>query len=271
MSRLAAVARGSLAQVGRLGAATIRTVRGMSLACAFGTAVAARALRPGTWRRTVRAELARQLFESGVTSLRIVALIALLLGAGIFVNLLRVAGEAGQAGLTRDVAALFLIAHGAPLLVALVAVGRSGVATMAELGAMRVTGQLELLEAQGIDPFSFLAIPRVIALTIVVPVLTAVLTVLTLAAGYLTALATGATSDPALDFAESVFRQVTPSVYIAVTLKTTLSGFFVGVIACLTGLRGAVAMDLPRLLSAGFVRCVVAVLLIAAFVGVLVR
>lgn len=60
-----------------------------------------------------------------------------------------------------------------PLIVAIVATGRSGSAFAAEIGTMKVSEELNALETMGIDPMHFLFVPKLLAMMIVLPLLTA--------------------------------------------------------------------------------------------------
>lgn len=60
----------------------------------------------------------------------------------------------------------------APVLTALVVAGRVGAAMAAELGTMKVTEQVDALEAMAVNPVSYLAAPRVAATVVMLPVLT---------------------------------------------------------------------------------------------------
>ena len=59
-----------------------------------------------------------------------------------------------------------------PLMVAIVAAGRSGAAFAAEIGTMRVSEEVDALRTMGLDPFRYLVLPRVLAITAMVPLLT---------------------------------------------------------------------------------------------------
>ena len=67
-----------------------------------------------------------------------------------------------------------------PVLTALVVAGRVGAGIAAELGTMRVTEQIDALELMAIDPVRFLVLPRVIAGTIAIPLLTVIAEVVAL-------------------------------------------------------------------------------------------
>ena len=60
----------------------------------------------------------------------------------------------------------------APLLTAIIVAGRFGSSIAAELGTMKVSQEIDALEVMGIDPASFLVVPRLLALLIALPCLT---------------------------------------------------------------------------------------------------
>jgi len=110
--------------------------------------------------------------RTGADALPIVALITFLVGL--------VSAFQGAITLHRYGADIFVadgIAIGVtrefgPLMVAIVAAGRSGAAFAAELGTMRVSEEVDALRTIGLDPFPYLVLPRVLALTAMVPILT---------------------------------------------------------------------------------------------------
>jgi phospholipid/cholesterol/gamma-HCH transport system permease protein len=75
------------------------------------------------------------------------------------------------------------------LMTAIIVCGRSGASYAAELGTMRVSEEIDALRTLGMDPQRFLVIPRVIALTLMVPILTLVADVVALLGGALMAAA----------------------------------------------------------------------------------
>ena len=110
--------------------------------------------------------------RSGADALPIVALITFLVGL--------VSAFQGAITLHRYGADIFVadgIAIGVtrefgPLMVAIVAAGRSGAAFAAELGTMRVSEEVDALRTIGLDPYPYLVLPRVLALAAMVPILT---------------------------------------------------------------------------------------------------
>jgi len=110
--------------------------------------------------------------RAGVDGLPIVGLIALLLGLIIaFMSSLQLK----QFGANIYVASLLAVAmveELGPIMTAILVAGRSGSAFAAEIGTMKVNEEVDALVTMGFDPVRFLAVPKVLAAMIVVPVLT---------------------------------------------------------------------------------------------------
>src|SRR5258705_3729714 len=87
-----------------------------------------------------------------------------------------------------DLVGLSVTRELAPLMTAIIIAGRSGAAFSAELGTMRVSEEIDALRTLGLDPYQFLVFPRVLALTLVAPLLTIVADVIGILGGLLVAL-----------------------------------------------------------------------------------
>ena len=77
-----------------------------------------------------------------------------------------------------------------PVLTALVVGGRVGASIAAELGTMRVTEQIDAMETMGISPTRYLVVPRIVAATIMLPILTIFADIVAIVGGYLVAVLT---------------------------------------------------------------------------------
>ncbi|MFC1580801.1 MlaE family ABC transporter permease, partial [Thermodesulfobacteriota bacterium] len=108
-------------------------------------AVLWQALRPLNWRRSVRREFIRQCYFTGARALGFVIILALLVGIGMVFEVLFWLDIAGQSDYVGRLIVLLLVREIAPILVALVVIGRSGAAIVAELGNMRISGQVRML------------------------------------------------------------------------------------------------------------------------------
>jgi phospholipid/cholesterol/gamma-HCH transport system permease protein len=179
---------------------------------------------------------------------------------------------AGQEGLIGEFLVLGLVREIAPVLVGLLVLGRSGSMMMVQLGAMRTGGQVHLLDAQGIDPFVYLVIPRVLATALGVFCLSIAFLAVALATGLVAANTLGLTSLTLLDFLEEVLTAMGPKEYALVLLKTLAIGFAIGLISCTTGLAvGRAVPEVSALLPQGFVKAVIAILMISGGLTLLLR
>lgn len=90
----------------------------------------------------------------------------------------------GSTNLLGAAVGLSLIRELAPVLTALIVIGRAGSAMCAELGIMRNDNQIDALECMAIDPFSYLVTPRFIATLVAVPLLGAIFNAAGIAGGW---------------------------------------------------------------------------------------
>jgi len=124
-------ARRVLAQVGRPVRAQIDFVL-MLAALSFG--VALQAVRPATWRRTVRNEFQRALQQAVGGGLSTTVITAALIGLVMVSQALYWLGQAGQEQLIGPVLVTVLVREVAPLLIGFILLGRSGVVVVSEIG-----------------------------------------------------------------------------------------------------------------------------------------
>jgi phospholipid/cholesterol/gamma-HCH transport system permease protein len=111
--------------------------------------------------------------------------------------------------------------------------GRVGASIGAELGSMRVTEQIDALEALAVDSFKFLAVTRISATTLALPLLTTITNFAGIYGGFL---AEHAVSGMSFDlYFERAFSLIDFSELIASTLKTAVFGFVIGCISTYLG------------------------------------
>jgi phospholipid/cholesterol/gamma-HCH transport system permease protein len=122
-----------------------------------------------------------------------------------------------------------------PLLTALLVLARVGTANVVELGTARAMGEVEALEALGIDPVHYLVVPRVVGLTVGVFSLTVYLILGTLVSGYLWAFLQDVPLLPG-----EYFRQLAGALsyldFALLALKTCAFGFIIAIVTCYHGL-----------------------------------
>jgi phospholipid/cholesterol/gamma-HCH transport system permease protein len=133
-------------------------------------------------------------------------------------------------------ALMFSIVHEmGPIVTGLVVSGRVGAGIGAELGAMRVTEQIDAIEASAVNPYKLLAFTRILACIVVLPLLTLVADFFGVFAGWITT--TLADPIPFQSFINKGLSGVTFSGFLAPTLRTSVFGLIIGLVACFQGMR----------------------------------
>jgi phospholipid/cholesterol/gamma-HCH transport system permease protein len=228
------------------------------------------AVQPRFWPRTVRNLLARQILFTGINALGLVSFIAVLAGVSVVAQAQYWLSNFGQSAMLGPILVAVIIREAGPLLVSFVVIARSGTAIATELANMRVRGEVDVLDAQGVDPMVYLVMPRVLGVVASVFCLTVVLIAVSLGSGFLFGVLLGVAPGDWQLFAGSVIGAITPADIANLLAKTILPGLFVGVICSRAGLciRGSVT-DVPRAATSGVVRSLAAVLAISAIASVL--
>ena len=161
---------GVLAFLGRNTLGFLRYVSGLydlSAKAAYWAFVAPFKGRPVKWGNAVH-----QMVAAGVDSIPIVALISLFIG---IVLGLQGAYQLAKFGATYFVTALVGVSMTrelGPLMTAIIIAGRSGSAFAAELGTMKVSEEIDALEAMGLDSLRYLVVPKYVAMLVMMPCLT---------------------------------------------------------------------------------------------------
>jgi phospholipid/cholesterol/gamma-HCH transport system permease protein len=109
--------------------------------------------------------------QTGLHALPIIAISAFLIGVVIAYQSVVQLQKFGANIFIVDMIGISLTRELAPLITAIVVAGRSGSAFTAQIGAMKMTQEIDAMKTMGFDPFTFLVWPRVIALMIVMPLL----------------------------------------------------------------------------------------------------
>jgi phospholipid/cholesterol/gamma-HCH transport system permease protein len=121
------------------------------------------------------------------------------------------------------------------VMAAIVVAGRTGAAYAAELGTMRSSQELDAYATLGISPYDFLVLPRVLAVTLMMPVLCVYADALGVAGGALVAIGPMHIS-PRL-YVDQTIRAVTVGHLFGGIMKATTYGLLVGMAGCFIGLR----------------------------------
>ena len=175
-------------------------------------------------------------FETiGVRSLSIVAITSLFIGMVLALQTAYSLEEFGGKLFIGKVVSLSLVRELAPVLMSLMVGGRVGAGMAAELGTMKVTEQIDALRALATNPVSKLVFPRVLATTLMFPLLTVISCAVGIFGGLV--IATGSLHLDASFYLRSVIETVKYNDLSSGVGKTFFFGFGIGLIACYNGLR----------------------------------
>ena len=116
-------------------------------------------------------EIAFEINESMLKAIGIIALTSFLIGLVLAYQSAYQLKLYGANIFIVDMLGISILRELAPLITAIVIAGRSGSAFTAQIGAMKITQELDAMRTMGFDPYKFLVIPRIIALMIAMPIL----------------------------------------------------------------------------------------------------
>jgi phospholipid/cholesterol/gamma-HCH transport system permease protein len=119
-----------------------------------------------------RARAFDQAKKAGLDSLLIVSLIAFFLGMIMAFQISYLMRRLGAEMYIASIVALSIVRELGPVITALIIAGRVGAAITAEIGSMQVTEQVDALETLATNPVKYLVVPRFLALTLMLPILT---------------------------------------------------------------------------------------------------
>jgi len=217
LDRAAPAATAALATVGEVWLFALKAVRES-------------VLPPFEFRETVR-----QLYELGVRSAPLVAISGLAVGVVLSMHTRASLERFGAEAMIPAGLAIALVRETGPLTAALLLSGRIGAGIGAELGAMKVTEQIDALEATAVDSFRYLVVTRVIACVIALPLLTTVMNVMGILGGF--AAETAITGVPLRTYFRQAFSPIQFSDLIPATLKTMVFGFIIATAASYLGVN----------------------------------
>ncbi len=117
------------------------------------------------------AEFFRQCFVIGYKSFPLVGLTAFIMGLVLTMQLRPSMVDYGVESQLPAIVAIAIVREIGPVITALIFAGKIGSSIGAELGSMKVTEQIDAMEVSGTNPFKYLVVTRVLAATLMLPVL----------------------------------------------------------------------------------------------------
>ncbi|TCJ14600.1 ABC transporter permease [Flaviaesturariibacter flavus] len=178
-------------------------------------------------------ETVRQCYEVGYRSLGLISLTGFVTGI-VFTKQSR--PSLSDFGATSWLPALMGVAIMralAPLITSLISAGKVGSNIGAEIGSMRVSEQIDAMELSPVDPFKFLVVTRVVATTVMMPILAAYMAVVAIFGSYLNIHQNEQTSFTV--FITNAFANLSFLDLEASLTKSILFGFTIGLVSCFKG------------------------------------
>lgn len=190
-------------------------------------------------------ELLKQCYNIGNKSLLLVSVTAFIIGLVITLQTRPTLQEFGAEAWMPSMVSISIIREIGPVIIALTFAGRIASGIGAELGSMRVTEQIDAMEVSGTNPFKYLVVTRVVAATLMLPILVIIGDAIALYGSYIVENLKGDVSfrlyfNKALN--ALAFTDVIPA-----TIKTYFFGFAIGLVGCYKGFyceKGTVGVGL---------------------------
>lgn len=182
-------------------------------------------------------EFLKQCYIIGNKSLPLVAITGFIMGLVLTLQSRPTLAEFGAESWLPGMVALSLIREIAPVITALICAGKISSGIGAELGSMKVTEQIDAMEVSAINPYKYLVVTRILATTLMVPLLVVFADGVGILGGYV-----GINIHADVNLFR-YFQQVLASLefldIVPATIKTFFFGFFIGMIGCYKGFTAA--------------------------------
>jgi phospholipid/cholesterol/gamma-HCH transport system permease protein len=212
--------------------------------------------------------IVRHVYETGITALPIVALIAFLISVIIAYMSARQLSGLGADVYVADLVTIGVLRELGVLLTSIIVAGRSGSAFAAELGSMKLNQEVDALIATGVDPFEVLVVPRVLGLTIALPLLTVVADLVGLSGGAV--LCHYLLDMPFNQYFARVNEAIAGTTFWVGIIKAPVFALLIATAGCYRGLQvRSSARELGRLVTVAVVQAIFFVILADALFAVL--
>ena len=182
-------------------------------------------------------EIVKQCYEIGWKSLPLISLTGFITGL-VFTKQSRPSlAEFGATSWLPSLVAIAILKALAPLVTALIAAGKVGSNIGAEIGSMRVTEQIDAMEVSAVNPFKFLVVSRVIATTVMIPILMFYTAGVAMLGSYINVHTNEMTSFVA--FFEQAFEKISFLDIFSSLIKSIVFGYTIGIVGCYKGYRAS--------------------------------
>lgn len=178
-------------------------------------------------------ELLRQCYQMGNRSLMLVLVTGFIIGLVLTLQSRPTLIEFGAESWMPDMVGISIVREIGPVIIALICAGRIASGIGAELGSMRVTEQIDAMEVSGTNPFKFLVVTRILATTLMLPLLVIFGDLIALYGSALIENVKGGMSFQL--YFNKVFDALSYGDFIPATVKSFFFGFVIGLVGCYKG------------------------------------
>lgn len=195
----------------------------------------------------------QQVYFTGLEALPFLSFLSLLLGFTVIVQSLPQLQGVGAYALIGKILVITIVRELGPLITAMVVISRSGTAMAAQMATNRVTGEVEVLEAMGVNIFHYLVVPRVLGCIVSLFCMMVYFDVIALVGGLL--VASTRLAVPFSTHLQNIFASLVPlDLYISLS-KSILFGGGIALFSCYHGLRAQrAAFEVPMVARSGVVQ-----------------
>ena len=218
-----------------VGRAAVELMDALKEQVAFVGELAVTGLRTAAQPRRLRwKDVGRLVEDTGVRALPIIGLLGFLMGLIMAFQGAIPMRQFGADIFVADLVGISVIRELGPLITAIILAGRTGSAYAAELGTMKVNEEIDALTTMGLDPMGFLVVPRVLAATVMTPLLAVFASLFGLAGGAVVMLGLGY---PLVTYVNRVCEITGAMDLIGGLIKAVVFGLLVSASGCLCGLQ----------------------------------
>ena len=178
-------------------------------------------------------EWINQCFHIGNLTLPLVSITGFIMGLVITIQSHPSMAAFGAESWLPSVVSISLVREIVPVITALICAGKIGSGIGAEIGSMKVTEQIDAMEVSGTNPYNYLVVTRILAATLMVPMLVVVSDAIALYGAFL-----GVNMKQVISFSlytQQIFRKLTFSDVMPSIIKSFFFGFAIGLVGCFKG------------------------------------
>lgn len=218
-------------------------------------------------RKMISRVLTMQIYFTGNHALKIISLVAIILGGLSMVQLFSLLSGFGALSLVGPILNIVIVRELGPIITAIIVISRSGSAIAAEIATMNIDEEMNALEMIGIDTLKFIIFPRVMGMILSMVFLLIYFSGIGLIGGFLVSNALGDITFKM--FMQYVMTSITFADITASLIKGMVFGAFISSIAIYQGFQATVPTQVPQVTTKSVMSSIFAVFILDAIITVI--